>query len=423
MNEFLNELIANRTAEIVEVRAARDASEDAAEVRALSATIESLEGELRGAQSQLAQLTAQEAVSTQANIDTTTNTLMGITSGVVQSSQARTLSLGEHFVGEYRAAGGGNNFTATEYRANTSLQTSDGNPTYTLLTNPIRPYYTDLDYNMVQGYRRPTVTDLLSWGTISGAAITYLVEGAREGNIGTQETQGSTKAQVHYADPTLVTDPLIQLSAFVNISNQMLEDLEFLVSEINQRLIYDFQVYLEQQMLFGTGNGSTAMKGIWNRSGLQVDDYAGNAGDINGLGDKIFHARTSIQNATGLIPDGIIINPSDYETLRLARDNNNQYFGGSFFGNTYGAGNQPIDPPLWGTPTYVSAAIPPGNILVGNFTQGATAYTRGGFTLRLADQHAENFVKNTVTLLIEGRFALAVRKPAAFVKITPTPGG
>ncbi len=42
---------------------------------------------------------------------------------------------------------------------------------------------TYVDPNFVEGYRRPTITNLFGVGAISGQAITYFVEGAQEGEF------------------------------------------------------------------------------------------------------------------------------------------------------------------------------------------------------------------------------------------------
>ena len=48
----------------------------------------------------------------------------------------------------------------------------------------------------------------------------------------------------------------------------MLEDLDFVVSEINQRLLYDLAMVEESQILNGNGTGSNLL-GLLNRSGIQ----------------------------------------------------------------------------------------------------------------------------------------------------------
>ena len=47
------------------------------------------------------------------------------------------------------------------------------------------------------------------------------------------------------------------------------------------------------------------------------------------MADAIFKAAGLVQTATGFQADGVVINPQDYEALRLAKDSNGQYYGGA----------------------------------------------------------------------------------------------
>lgn len=322
-------------------------------------------------------------------------------------------SLGEHFVEtvgdrlvSVKSEGGRFSVASPEFKAATDTQT---------VGTAFAPVTTQVDTNMVQGVRRRlSIADLLAQGTLTGNAITYYVEGAMEGDFATV-AEGAAKPQVHFADPTTVTEALKKIAAFIKESDEMIEDLPFLVSAINNRLLYQLSLFEENQILAGDGVG-TNLRGLLNRSGVQAlgaitDARAGNA-------DQIFRAMTSVTTGSGLDADGIVIHPTDYQAFRLNKDANGQYYGGGYFQGQYGEGGVVEQPPLWGLRTVVTPAIAAGTVLVGAFQQSSTLYRKGGVRVESTNSEGNDFTTNRVTVRAEERVALAVRRPAGLVKVT-----
>jgi len=154
--------------------------------------------------------------------------------------------------------------------------------------------------------------------------------------------------------------------------------------------------------------------GILRRAGIQTETGA----TILDNADAAFRAITKVSTGSGLDADGIVINPVDYQTFRLKKDANLQYYGGGFFAAEYGNGTLTAQPPLWGMRTVVTPAITAGTVLVGAFSQAATVYRKGGVRVESTNSHASDFTSNLVTVRAEERIALAVRRPAGFVKLT-----
>jgi HK97 family phage major capsid protein len=279
------------------------------------------------------------------------------------------------------------------------------------------PVLTEVDRTVVRGNRPgPVVADLLGSGSISGNAISYFIEGAAEGGFATL-LEGAAKPQMHFADPTARTDALKKVAAWWDMSDEMVEDLDFMVSEINNRGQYLLGMFEENQILNGPGTGSTVL-GLLNRSGIQTEvSAAGGADDA----DALFRSMTKVQTGTGLSADGIVIHPTDYQRLRLRRDANSQYFGGGYFSGQYGVGGVLQQPPLWGLRTVVTAAVAAGTAVVGSFNQAGTVYRKGGVRVESTNSDAGKFTSNIITTRVEERIALAVRVPSAIVKVTFTP--
>lgn len=268
------------------------------------------------------------------------------------------------------------------------------------------------DTSVQRSLRRATIDDLLGSGTMAGNSLTYFVEGAAEGAF-TAVAEGAQKPQLHYLYTT-VTDTLSKIAGFIKLSDEMVEDVPFLVSEINERLLYDLSIVREAQYINGSGVAPN-LKGIALRSGIQTITQ-GIAPDS--MADAIFRGITAVTTATGLAADGIAINPVDYQTLRLSKDANGQYFAGGPFSGAYGNGGVLENPPIWGLRTVVTAAVPLHTVWVAAWKQGATRYPKGGIRVDSTNSNVNDFEKNLVTIRAEQRMGLAVRVPSAFVRIT-----
>lgn len=323
-------------------------------------------------------------------------------------------SLGDHFVKHAGArlkeikGTSGASAAAPEFKAATDTHVTTG--------AVFTPVLTEVDRTVVHAVRpRLTIADLLGTGTLSGNAISYFIEGALEGAF-TTVAEGAAKPQLHQADPTTVTDNLKKLAGFITLSDEMIEDLDFIVSEINIRLLYELARTEEAQLLQGDGTGSN-LRGLLNRSGIQT--LARTSGEP--VQDALFRATTAVTTASGLDTDGIVMHPLDYQALRLSKDANGQYFGGGFFSGQYGNGAVMENPPVWGQRTVVTPAIAQGTALVGAFRQAATVYRKGGVRVESTNSHADNFTTNKVTIRAEERLALAVRRPSGLVKVNLAP--
>lgn len=317
-------------------------------------------------------------------------------------------SLGDHFV---KSLGGRSlktpgTIAIPEFKAATDTQAVGGN------TGAFGPLVTDIDRSFVLPKReRLVIADLLGSGTVSGNAITYPVYGALEG--GTDfVTEGGQKPQLHVADPTWRTDSLGEVAGWFKITDDMAEDLAYVVSEINSTALYDLAVKEEAALLSGNGT-SPNLRGILNRTGIQT-----HAQGADNVPDAIFKATNKVQIATGFSADGIVINPADYEAVRLSKDSNGQYFGGGYFTGQYGVGGIQEQPPLWGKRTVVTSAIPAGTVLVGAFATAGKVFRKGGVRVESTNSHVDDFTNDKITIRVRERLGLQVKYPAAFVKVT-----
>lgn len=313
------------------------------------------------------------------------------------AKDTRSKSLGEHFVKAAKKANAskGQRFSvqASAFKAATDTQTS---PT------GISQFATDLDYNVVTAPRTALVIrDLFGSETISGSALTYLVEGAMEGTPAVT-TEGAKKAQVHFANPTPVTVSLKKITEFIKESDEYINDYPFLASAINGRLLY----------ALGLKEQNELVSDLIGTSGIQTDStsWTGTT-KADELADIIFSALMDVQEQSGYAADAIVLNPATWQLIRLGKDSNNQYYGGGYFAD--GQGKQ-----LWGVPVVVTTAVTASQIIAGAFKTCGSVVSKGGVSVEATNSNEDDFLYNLMTIRAEERLALAVRRPAGFKLIS-----
>lgn len=256
--------------------------------------------------------------------------------------------------------------------------------------------------------RNLEVRNLFGAESISGNALKYFILGAREDNSAPAPgtvNEGAAKPQFHIVESS-ATATLQKIAGWFYETDELLEDNAFLKSALDARGLYELDARIEAYLL------STLL----GTSGLNTDTYAYGA-DIDA--DTVFEAIMTVKTQSGLNADAIIMHPTDYQAVRLAKDGS-QYFGGGCFYGPYGNGKVELQPGLWGLNTIVTPNITQGTILVGAFKQGASVISKAGEGARIevvTGDH-DDAIYNRVTVVVEERLALAVRRPKAFVKIT-----
>lgn len=326
----------------------------------------------------------------------------------VRTDEVGAKSLGDHFVKSLkgRSLKTPGTIAVPEFKAAADTHAVGSNG------GAFGPLVTDIDRSFVLPRReRLVIADLLGAGTVSGNAITYPVFGALEGGTAAV-AEGGQKPQMHVTDPTWVTDALGEVAGWFKITDDMAEDVPYVVSEINSTALYDLASKEEVALLSGNGT-SPNLRGLLNRVGVQVETSANNTDNA----DAIFRAMSKVANGSIFSADGIVINPTDYEKLRLRKDGNGQYFGGGFFAGQYGQGGIIEQPPLWGLRTVVSPAVAAGTVLVGAFSS-AKVFRKGGVRVESTNSHADDFTNDKITIRVRERLGLQVKYPAAFVKVT-----
>jgi HK97 family phage major capsid protein len=265
------------------------------------------------------------------------------------------------------------------------------------------------------GAQKTTVRDLVAPGTTTNATVRYPREVAIPTFSGALTTlEEGAKKEVTWSLAE-VDAPVRKIAVIGRVSEEAYSDMSYLQSYIDNRLRFLVQTAEEGQLLNGNGTAPN-LQGILTTSGIQTI-----SGATGTTGDNIMIAMTNIRAIGFFEPDGIVLHPTDYRKLRLAKDANNQYFGGGYFMNQYGVGPVQMEPQIWGLRTVITTAIAAGTILVGAFKLGAQIFDREGLRVDTTETDGSDWASNRIAVRVEERLAFAVYRPLAFHTITAIP--
>lgn len=253
-------------------------------------------------------------------------------------------------------------------------------------------------------FKRLVIADLIAPGTTDSNSITYMKETTFT-NAAAPVAEGAAKPESALVF-TQTSDPVSKIAHWLPVTEEMLEDVQQIRSYIDGRLRFGVALTEEDQLLNGSGT-LPALRGILNRTGLTAAQLRGT--DTNA--DAIFKQITTIATTVFVQPDGVVMNPTNWQTVQLMKDANGQYYGAGPFAPAQQA-------TLWGLPVVKTPTIVAGTALVGAFQEASQIFRKGGLRVEASNSHNDFFIKNLVAIRAEERLALAVYRPAAFGTVT-----
>lgn len=206
-----------------------------------------------------------------------------------------------------------------------------------------------------------------------------------------------------------VTEPVKTVAVWIPVEEQQLSDYPALSGLINGELLYDVDKHLEELVMYGDGTGE-------DFTGILMDSAVGDcrtqAGDT--LIDISRRGITDVRKA-GYEPNGIMVDPLDWEDIVLEKGTDNRYV---WVVVTDGATQR-----LWAVPVietvamedYAGVTTEARNLLIGDFARGATLWDRMRSQISVGWIN-DQFIKNQRTILAEMRAAFGVKRPGAFRK-------
>lgn len=248
------------------------------------------------------------------------------------------------------------------------------------------------------------VADLIPTYQTNSNAVSYVVE-ATETSAIAAVAEGAEKPNFGMT-LSVSTEEVEVIAGMAALTRQMLEDAPFVAGFLNSRMTYKLRQVEEDQIL--EGNGSTP-----NLKGIDTFTTSTLSQGTETVLDAIYKAADKAFTDGGYPADALVINPTNWQPIRLSTDDTGRYYGDGPFGNVLGD-------TVWGLRVVKSTQLTAGTVFVGSFRNASFLARNGGLTIRTSDSHSDYFKKNLVAVLIEERVAHGMPAPLAITQLTLT---
>lgn len=264
--------------------------------------------------------------------------------------------------------------------------------------------------NVAPAQRPPAILDLINVTTTTGDAVEYAELTTRTNNAAAvaEFTNGDfglkPESDLVWA---LRTETVKTIATWVPTSRRILSDVPRLQNTVDVELTEMLRVALENQVISGSGAGEN-FTGLTVKSGIltRTQGSGSRSSGSDTVADTIRRGITDVM-LQYYTPNGVILNPTDAETVELQKDTTGQYV--IVMDNVTGR--------VWRVQMVQTAALTAKTGLVGDFKMAATLWDRQQTEIRVGEPN-DFFVRNAVAVLAELRAAFAVVRPSAVQKQT-----
>ena len=260
---------------------------------------------------------------------------------------------------------------------------------------------------IIMGPEQPlTVRDLFQAVSISSNAIEWVQEKFFTNNAGPQNGEGTAKPEsgITFEKKTSAVETLAH---WIPASRQVLADAPQLQGLIDGRLRFGLKLKEDAALLYGDGTngnllGAVPQATVFSSTGMPVVPTGGPAHtSIDYLRWAFLQVSQAMYPATFAV-----MSLEDWAKIQMLKTTDGAYI--------FGTPTDGAAPRVWGKQVVESHGMAAGEFLAGSGF-AATVYDREEVTVRVAEQHADFFVKNMVAILCEERLGFTVERPAALV--------
>jgi len=255
--------------------------------------------------------------------------------------------------------------------------------------------------------RRVRLLDLFSRRRATSNIISWVYQANKEGAAG-GTLEGATKNQIDF-DLVVASQAVVKRTAFIKVSTEMLDDIDFIESEIRAELMRELLKNVELTAYSGNGTAPN-LNGIRTvATAFAAGTFAGTVDNANQV-DVLAVAMNQIKIAEHGMPDYILMHPSDVTALKLYKVSTTDR---RYVDRLVNVGSTLV---LDGVPIIETTLVTAGQYLIGDFSL-AGLYEKEGINIQMG-LDADDFTKNLRTIIAEWRGALVVKNNdrTAFVK-------
>jgi HK97 family phage major capsid protein len=255
--------------------------------------------------------------------------------------------------------------------------------------------------------RRVRFLDALSRRPANSNLITWVYQSGKEGAAG-GTAEGTTKNQIDF-NLVVSSQAVVKRTAFIKVSTEMLDDIDFIESEIKAELMRELLKDVESSAFSGNGTAPN-LNGVYTvATAFAAGSFATAVDNANEV-DVLVVAKNQIAIAEQDAPNLILMHPTDVTKLKLVKvsSTDKRYVERlAMIG-----GNLSLD----GIPIVETTLVTVGEYLMGDFNK-ALLYELGSLRIEMG-LDGNDYTKNLRTILAEWRGAVVVRNNdrTAFVK-------
>lgn len=256
---------------------------------------------------------------------------------------------------------------------------------------------------VVESAQRPIqVTDLIPAGRTIQNAVVFMKESTFTNNAA-ETAEAGTYAESALA-LTETTAAVRKIATFLPVTDEQLDDVMGIQSYIDNRLGFMLRQRLDSQILVGNGVAPNLL-GLNNLVGIQTQ-----AKGADPVPDAIFKAMTLIRITGRANPSGIVINPVDWQDVKLLRTADGIYIWGN---------PADVSPDrIWGLPVAISDAQTLNTALVGDFANFSELVLRKDVEVQISNSHSTFFIEGKQAIRADMRVALVAYRDSAFATVT-----
>jgi len=246
--------------------------------------------------------------------------------------------------------------------------------------------------------RRIRLLDVVSRGAAESNVISWVYQANKDGAAG-GTAEGDLKNQIDF-DLVVASESVKKRTAFIKVSEEMIDDIAFMQSEIQNELMRELLKDVESQVYEGDGTG-TNLNGIRTVStAFAAGSFAGTVDNANEA-DVLTVAMNQIQVADHDNATYAFVHPNTITTLKLIKTSSTdrRYIDRL----AMVAGQLSLD----GVTLVPTTLVTDGEYLIGNFDL-ATVYDKGSMSIEIG-RDSDDFTKNLLTVLAEWRGLVIVK--------------
>ena len=262
-----------------------------------------------------------------------------------------------------------------------------------MLAAQLEPGYNDI------ATRKPFLVSLFGRRSTTSKTV-HLVDKRNRDGSAAYTIEGGAKPAIDF-DFVEVKLDMLKIAAKVKVSTEMLADISFMRSAINDELLTELNLTLDEELYAGTN-----LQGLLDHAtpfaagalALQVN----NANNFD-----VIRAAVSQIVIANFVPNVVILNPADAALMDLTKGTDGHYIMPPFStvnGQT-----------IAGVRVVENAGVTAGDYIVGDFTK-AIFYQREGINIMVGWEN-DDFTRNLVTIIgeLRGNLYISENNEGAFV--------